>query len=99
MDERTRLRVGFMLRLLQNGESIPMPHSKPMPQIDSRCHELRVKERDTAWRVIYSLEPEAVVVLATFKKMNQTTPERIKRQAMTGLKRWRTRRSPGEQTS
>ncbi len=48
-----RLEAGFLLRRLQQGESIALPHSRPMPSIGARCHELRVRDRNKTWRLIY----------------------------------------------
>ena len=33
-----RLEAGFLLRQLQRGEMLSMPHSRPMPSIGNRCH-------------------------------------------------------------
>jgi phage-related protein len=30
-----------------------MPHSRPMPDIGERCHELRIVDVDATWRIIY----------------------------------------------
>ncbi|MGA7501729.1 MAG: hypothetical protein WBX00_33775 [Isosphaeraceae bacterium] len=38
-----RLEAGMLLRQLQDGESLGMPHLRPMPSIGPRCHELRVR--------------------------------------------------------
>jgi phage-related protein len=89
MEEATRVRVGWLLRLRQEGEPVSMPDSRPMRQIDPRCHELRVREKDSAWRVIYSLEPRAVVVLTAFRKKSPSTPAAIKARARSRLHRWR----------
>ena len=89
MAEATRLRVGFLLRLVQEGESIPMPYSRTMAQVDGRCHELRVREADSSWRVIYTIEPEAVVVLSVFRKQDQRTPKRVREQVQRLLREWR----------
>ncbi|MGD0310815.1 MAG: hypothetical protein ABSC02_16195 [Acidobacteriota bacterium] len=32
----------YLLRKLQKGQSLEMPHSRPMPAIGERCHELRI---------------------------------------------------------
>jgi hypothetical protein len=37
-----RLEAGFLLRRLQRGESIGLPHSRPMPTVAAGCHELRI---------------------------------------------------------
>ena len=48
-----RLEAGFLLRRLQKGESLSMPHSRPMPGVGRSCHEPRIGDRDATWRVIY----------------------------------------------
>jgi hypothetical protein len=37
-----RLEAGFLLRKLQKGQMLEMPHSRPMSVIGERCHELRI---------------------------------------------------------
>lgn len=37
-----RIEAGYLLRLLQKGEKLSLPHSRPMPGIGARCHELRI---------------------------------------------------------
>ena len=50
-----RIEVGYLLRLLQKGESLSMPQSRPMPGIGSRCHELRINDEDKTWRIFIVL--------------------------------------------
>jgi len=40
-----RLEAGYLLRRLQRGELIGMPHSRPMSTIGRRCHEPRPRRR------------------------------------------------------
>ena len=54
-----------------------MPHSRPMPAIGQRCHELRIQDSDTTWRVIYRIEADAVIVVEVFAKKTQTTPQQV----------------------
>jgi phage-related protein len=43
-----RIETGMLLRRLQSGEMLALPHSRPMPSIGPRCHELRIQdERQT----------------------------------------------------
>ena len=51
--------MGVLLELLQRGERISMPHSRPMPAVGPRCHELRVRDAQTrlTWRLVYRLDP------------------------------------------
>ena len=37
-----RVEAGTLLRQLQEGKSLGLPHSRPMPSIGPRCHELRI---------------------------------------------------------
>jgi len=44
-----RVEAGYLLRKVQLGRSLGMPHSQPMPSIGPRCQELRVKEAGHKW--------------------------------------------------
>ena len=44
--EQARLEAGFLLRRLQQGEVLGLPHSRPMPSIGGQCHELRINDRE-----------------------------------------------------
>ena len=56
-----RLEAGFLLRQLQHGGRLGMPHSRPMPSIGSRCHELRINDVGVTWRIVYRLDPDAEI--------------------------------------
>jgi len=72
-----RLEVGYLLRLLQRGESLSLPSSRPMPSIGLRCHELRVTDAGQTWRILYRIDPDAVVILEVFCKKTQATPKHV----------------------
>lgn len=72
-----RIETGMLLRLLQQGESLGLPHSRPMPNIGPRCHELRVRDETHHWRIFYHLDPKEVVVLAIHDKTTPKTPTRV----------------------
>jgi phage-related protein len=67
--------MGFLLRLLQEGESISLPHSRPMPVIGKGCHELRVTDKNKTWRLYYSIQSEAIVILEVGEKKSQKTSQ------------------------
>jgi len=69
-----RLEAGHLLRLLQKGHSLSLPHSRPMPGIGARCHELRVTDGPLTWRLIYRLDADAVVIAEVFAKKTAQTP-------------------------
>lgn len=72
-----RLEVGFLLRRLQTGETISLPHSRPMKTIGQRCHELRINDEDVTWRIMYRIDDDAIVIAEVFAKKTQTTPKKI----------------------
>jgi hypothetical protein len=47
----------MLLRRLQKGENIGLPHSRPMLDIGSRCHELRIRDEPKAGA--YSKKPDS----------------------------------------
>jgi phage-related protein len=63
-----RIETGYLLRELQGGKSLSMPHSRPMPAIGERCHELRVIDKGVTWRIVYRIDPDAIVVAEVFAK-------------------------------
>jgi phage-related protein len=72
-----RLEAGFLLRRLQQGETLPMPWSRPMPSIGKRCHELRLNDEQTSWRIVYRIDEDAIVILEVFQKKAQKTPQPV----------------------
>lgn len=72
-----RLEAGYFLRQLQKGYLLSLPHSRPMPTIGKRCHELRINDESNTWRVIYRLDKDAVVILEVFSKKTSQTPKHV----------------------
>ena len=46
MSVDARREMGMLLRDLQEGERLSLPHARPMPTIGKRCHELRVNDEN-----------------------------------------------------
>lgn len=72
-----RLAAGVLLRRLQQGESLGMPESRPMPSIGTHCHELRIIDGNRTWRIIYRVDPDAILILDVFSKKTRRTPKRV----------------------
>ena len=72
-----RVEAGALLRALQDGEALGMPHSRPMPSIGPRCHELRVRDAEKNWRIIYRLDADAIVIGEVFHKTTRQTPGQV----------------------
>jgi phage-related protein len=70
-----RLETGLLLRQLQRGAKLGLPHSRPLPGIGPRCHELRVLDEGVTWGLVYRLDPDAVVRADVFAKKTATTPK------------------------
>jgi len=69
-----RREAGYLLRMLQRGESLAMPHSRPMPSIGQRCHELRIVDATVTWRIVYRTDFDAIVIAEVFEKKTTRTP-------------------------
>ncbi len=63
----------MLSRQLQEGRLLSMPHSRPMPSIGPQCHELRIRDRNRIWRMVYRLDPEVIVVASVFSKTTRAT--------------------------
>jgi phage-related protein len=69
-----RVEAGILLRRLQQGEALGMPHARPMPGIGARCHELRVRDENRTWRIVYRVDSDAVIIGEVFAKTTRATP-------------------------
>lgn len=72
-----RIEAGYLLRELQQGRALSMPHSRPMPTIGARCHELRIVDAGVTWRIIYRVDPDAIVIAEVFAKKTPQTPPAV----------------------
>ena len=72
-----RVEAGFLLRQLQQGVRLGMPHSRPMPSIGARCHELRINDAAVTWRIVYRADPDAVVIAEVLNKRTQRTRQSV----------------------
>ena len=72
-----RIEAGFLLRLLQQGRRLGMPQSRPMPVFGPRCHELRIRDRNLTWRIVYRIDEDAIVLAEVFEKKTSQTPKQV----------------------
>jgi phage-related protein len=75
--KEARVEAGYLLGLLQRGERLGLPHSRPMPAIGPRCHELRINDSTATFRIFYRADPDAVIILEVLKKKTRQTPKAI----------------------
>lgn len=90
LSESARLEAGYLLRRLQKGEVLSLPHSRPMPSIGPRVHELRIQDSTTrsTWRVVYRADPGEILVVDVFAKKTQATPKQVIAQCKQRLSLW-----------
>ena len=77
LSEAARIEAGYVLRRLQRGESVGMLHSRPLPIIGPRCHELRINDVGATWRIIYRIDADAIVIAEVFNKKTAATPKAV----------------------
>ncbi len=75
--QEARLEAGVLLRQLQEGEALGLPHSRPMPSIGTHCHELRIRDADKNWRIIYRIDDDAILIVEVFNKTTRVTPKNV----------------------
>jgi len=79
--------LGALLLVLQKGELLGMPQSKPMRMVHKSAFELRVKDHSGIYRVFYVLfQKDKVLIPHAFSKKTQKTP---KKEIETAKKRLR----------
>lgn len=71
------MEAGYLLRVLQSGGMVSMPHSRPMPSIGRRCHELRITDENRIWRLVYRIDADAIIITEVFEKKTSKTPKSI----------------------
>ena len=72
-----RIEAGYLLRLLQCGEKLGLPQCRPMPVIGPSCHELRINDAAATFRIIYRIDPDAVIILEVYSKKTMQMPKMI----------------------
>jgi phage-related protein len=72
-----RKEAGDLLRLLQEGQKLRMPQTEPLPVVGPRCGALRVRDGEHNWRIVYRVDPDAILVLEVYAKKTRTIPQEV----------------------
>ncbi|HLM69583.1 MAG TPA: type II toxin-antitoxin system RelE/ParE family toxin, partial [Longimicrobium sp.] len=80
--------AGGLIRRVQVGERLSMPLSRAMPSIGERCHEFRAADGDVDWRIIYRIDPDAILIVEVFRKKTRSTPRHVIETCQWRLKRY-----------
>ena len=83
-----RSEAGTRLREVQEGESLGMPISRPMPSIGPGVHELRVRDASHNWRIIYRIDADRILIVDVFAKTTRATPKPVIEACQARLKRY-----------
>jgi phage-related protein len=57
-----------------------------MPSIGRRCHELRIQDESTTWRIVYRVDLDGIVIVEIFAKKAQKTPATVIERCKARLK-------------
>lgn len=74
---QARIQAGFLLRLVQAGQTLGLPHARPMSSVGRHCYELRIDDERQSWRIVYRADPDAIVILEVFRKKSRRTPQTV----------------------
>jgi phage-related protein len=86
--KEARVEAGFLLRRLQQGETLGMPQARPMPGLGRRCYELRIRDEERNWRIMVRADSDAVVIVDVFAKKARVTPRKVIGVCRERLKRY-----------
>jgi phage-related protein len=59
-----------------------------MPTIGKHCHELRIPDEANAWRIVYRIDEDAILILEVFSKKDRQTPQLVVATCRRRIKRY-----------
>lgn len=83
-----RQEAGMLLRLLQEGERLGMPHAEPLPDVGPRCGALRVRDAEQNWRIMFRIDTDAVLILEIYSKKTRKIPDDVLERCKHRLKQY-----------
>ena len=83
-----RQEAGMMLRLLQEGENLGLPHAEPLPIVGPRCGALRIRDAGHNWRIMYRTDTDAVLILDVYSKKTRQIPDEVIERCKIRLKQY-----------
>ena len=95
--ELARREAGYLLGQVQTGELLSMPASRPLPSVGKRCHELRVRDENINWRVVYRIDATRIVIASVFAKQSKTQQQLEFTKCKARLKAYDARVASGEE--
>jgi len=77
LSRQARLDAGMLLRRLQRGEEVGMPHARRMSTGGPHCYEMRMGDCSGNWRVIYRIDTDAIIIVEVFRKTTRRPPRSV----------------------
>ena len=74
--KEARIQAGFLLRRLQQGQILTLPHSRKLSDLKPNCYEIRIKDKQTWYRIIYRIDADAIIILHAFEKKSNKISKR-----------------------
>ena len=65
-----------------------MPQAEPLPDVGQRCGALRVRDAEHNWRIMYRIDPDAVLILEVYAKKARKIPDEVIERCRNRLKRY-----------
>ena len=84
-----RIEAGVLMRRLQKGVNMALPHVRPMPSLGRSCYKLRIPDENRTWRIVYYVDAVAIVILDVFAKTTSQTPQMVIDVCKARLKRYK----------
>lgn len=77
LDQETRKEIGSLLMILQGGQSLGEPQSKPFRTLSANAFELRIKDKKGSHRIFYVMvTSDTIFIPHAFLKKTQKTPKK-----------------------
>lgn len=72
-----RREAGMRLGLLQAGEVLQLPHAELLPIVGPRCGALRIRDAGHNWRIMYRIDPDAILIVEVYAKKTRAIPAEV----------------------
>ena len=83
-----RQEAGMLLRSLQQGDRLGMPQAEPLPDVGPRCGALRIRDAEHNWRIMFRIDPDAILVLEVYSKKTRKIPDEVIERCQRRLKQY-----------
>lgn len=65
-----------------------MPQAELLPDVGKRCGALRIRDAGHNWRIMFRIDPEAILILEVYAKKTHKIPDEVIEHCQGRLKRY-----------